>query len=231
MNRCLTTRVVGLLIVAMLGLAPIAQAADDEDRETIKPKVERRRPATSIDFAYELELSFQSLAKLGAQIEEHREAPDPVGLASAAKLLQVAEEIAGKKAPLTAAELQKEAVELAKLRSIPSELTAIASLTGNEELNELAEAAKTRDKEEQAAAKSGDASKELHGDLHVHNHSHEGFHVYANGRHLGYVHPHGERTWHLHDVHHIDARNHFHRVHRHIHGRKHHYDFYIHGDH
>ena len=229
--RSLTTP--ALMLALTFGMTGMLRAQEEasEDREVIKPKAEKYRPANSIDFAYELGLSFDSLSKLGDQIESSRDSADPVGLASAAALLEASEKVAGKKASMTAADLQKEAVELAKRRSVPAELKTLASLTGDDSLKELALAATEQDEQRRKQEEAGVATKDLHGDLHVHNHSHEGFWIYANGRRLGYVPPHGERTWHLHGIHYVDAKNRYHRLHRHIEGHKHHYDFYIHVHH
>jgi len=210
-------------IILSIGLTA---AAEDKDRMKIAPKAEKYQSAKFVDFASELELSFDSLSSLGDQIEKCRKAADPVGLANTANLLKTAEKVSGKKASLTSEELTKEAVELAKLREVPTELKAIAQLTGQGDLKQLAATL-----QEEQSKEESETDKDLDGDLHVHNHSHEGFYIYANGRYLGYVAPHGHRTWHLHHVHYVDARNRWHRYHRHIHGHVHHYDFEIRGHH
>lgn len=71
--------------------------------------------ACQVNFAKELGLSLDYLGSLGHRISQARKSPDPVDLALAAQALSVAEQVSGKQASITAEQVQKEALELAKL--------------------------------------------------------------------------------------------------------------------
>lgn len=185
------------LSTVLCGIASAEDGSDASRKEpkTFKATVEEQPSANTIDFAAALELPFQSLTTLGARIEQARRNADPVGLMNTARELAVAEELSGKKAPLTAAELEKEAVELAKLRSNPPELKAVALMVDNQEtkkaLKQAIEQAEKREAEEAAALEAGERPKHLVGDLIVDNHTHHWADIRVNGSFRGSVAPHG----------------------------------------
>jgi hypothetical protein len=198
MKKCMS---VSSFLLPVLGLAALAWGAPEEGKaKTFKVKSTEQNSATTIDFSREYGLPFESLIGLGARIEQARCSADPVGLASAANELAVAEQVSGKKASLTADALRKEAVELAKLRGDSQELKAVAMLAPlvGGELQKLAKAAATREADELAAAKEGAQSKGIFEVLDVHNHSEVWAFIYVNGRYFGRVAPYGHGHYHVH---------------------------------
>ncbi len=129
----------------VLGVAVTAVADDTQkDTQMIEAKAESGQQARFVDFSTELGLPIAALGTLGEQIDDARLAADPVKLALAAKLLEAAEAAAGKQASLTAETVLTEAVDLAKERGNPAELTTIAKLSGGPaaaDLEAVAEAA------------------------------------------------------------------------------------------
>ncbi|MCA9077732.1 MAG: hypothetical protein KDA93_22085 [Planctomycetaceae bacterium] len=215
----------------VLGLA-FAAVADDtqKDTQTVDAKAEDGRRAKFVDFAMELGLPIAALDTLGEQIDSARLASDPVDLAVAAKLLEAAEAAAGKKGSLTAETILTEAVDLAKERGNPAELSTIAKLVGGPaaaDLEAVAEAAADRE------AEAGESTRDLDGDLYVINHSHSELHVYVDGYEVGHVAPHGSRSFHVHHAHHVVARDHYgHRWTAHLeYGHYHHYVMRVHEPH
>ena len=102
-----------------------------EKKIEVESKAEKYQSAAGIDFAGSFGLSFPSLTTLGARIEQARQAADPVGLAQAANELLIAEKVSGKKAPISADDLRKQAVKMALNRQRSSELQAVALLTSD----------------------------------------------------------------------------------------------------
>jgi hypothetical protein len=113
------------LVPAAPALARSSDSTTPDDQEVVQSKGTRRVPAASVNFRKELGLPFVSLKTLGTRIDAARRAHDPVSLANCASELSVAEQVSGKKADITAAQIMKESVELAKLRRQAKEMQAL----------------------------------------------------------------------------------------------------------
>lgn len=200
--RRFTWMMTALLIAAF---AVPASRADDgqQDEETVidtmVSKSGEMAPclgACTVNFRKELKVPFEYLDGIGAVIHQARKLPDPVGLASAARSLEVAEQIAGKKASVTASVVMAEAVRLAKLRGQSQELQAVAMLASDkalqDELRQLAEAAADRQQE------PDEGSREIFGTVQVSNHTHECIRFYVDGQYHGTVHHGQSRSFHVH---------------------------------
>jgi len=212
-----------MITLFVLGLAATAVAeGEKQDTQTVEAKLESGQQAKFVDFGTELGLSIASLGTLGEQIDDARFAADPVGLAIAAKLLEAAEAASGKEGSLTSKTVLTEAVDLAKERGNPSELSIIAKLVGGSTAADLTAAAEAASDQEPEA---GESTRDLDGDLYVVNYSHSELHVYVDGREVGHVAAHRSRSFHVHHAHHAVARDHFgHRWTAHFeHGHYHHY--------
>lgn len=187
-----------LAIIALLNFVLVVAGQEKPAAKDIEIKTTgvERVVATTVDFQKSLNITFASLTSLGARIEQSRLAADPVGLATAAKELEVAEKVSGKKAAITAVELQKQAIELATIRDSSLELSAVALLVADAsaaELQKLATAAKKNEADRLAALNSGEEPKGDFHWMHVHNHHAHPVQVYHNGYHAGHVPAYG--TW------------------------------------
>jgi hypothetical protein len=176
----------------LVGLAAFADEPGAKKGEAVKQsKLEKASTARVIDFSGSLKLSFNSLTTLGSRIDQARLAADPVALALAARELAVAEKVSGHKAALTAAQLEKEAQALARLRARSKELQAVALLVDDEgaraSLHKLAQAARKREDAEAKALKAGEKSRGLRGTLTVINLHNVAMRVYTNGDYRGIV--------------------------------------------
>lgn len=228
-----------LVLNGITGLS-IAQDSGNEIKKE-ESQAEDYTSAASIDFAAKLDLGFRSLATLGARIEQCRQAPDPVGLAAAAEELAVAEKVSGKQAGVTAEELRKSAIELAKLRGDQHELQAVAMLTGDrtakKELQTEATKAAARAEELKAAAEAGEKSKGIYGQLIIDNQSHYHVDIFYNGRSVGYANGHGHAHLHIHDHSHshvfdlVAKDHHGHYWRKHVHGDYNNFHWTIHPPH
>jgi hypothetical protein len=183
-------RAMGLSGVLVAGLAAMSVAA--EIRMESRP--EKRETATSVDFNAALGLQFQSLTGLGARIEQALQAADPVGLANAAHELSVAEQVSGKEASITSAQLLERAVELARLRLIESEIKAVAAIVTDADTRQDLEAARKqaaqRAEELANALESEEAARTVPAPtLTVYNYCYTSLDVYFNGIYLGVVFP------------------------------------------
>jgi hypothetical protein len=181
--------VAAVMFVAAMS-AVVAEDKPDEKATKVETKGVPRTSAATVDFQNALGLSFDSLSTLGTRIEHCRTTADPVGLASAAKELAVAEAVSGKKAPVTSADLSKQAIGLAKLRNNSQELSAVAMLSGDDaagELKKLAVAAKQDEADRAAALAAGEEPKGDYHWMHVHNHCAQPVQIYHNGYGCGYV--------------------------------------------
>jgi hypothetical protein len=215
-----------MFVIALLATSAATFAADEEKGEgkkEIKSKSKDYLSASTIDYRAALNLSFESLTSLGARIEQARDAGDPVGLAAAANELAAAENASSKKGAITAEQLTKEAIELAKLRDNSAELTAVAFLAGDsgKSLPDLAKKAKKREAEEAAAFKAGEESKGIYNELVVENHAEVPVRIWVNGRFFGFVQAFGHAHFRVHEHHHVDldARGpHGHSWHEHVDG-------------
>jgi hypothetical protein len=159
----------------------------------LESKAETRETATSVDFNAALGLQFQSLTGLGARIEQAMQAADPVGLANAAHELAIAEQVSGKEASITSAQLLEKAVELAKLRLIESEIKAVAAnvtdANTKKELDAAAKQAAERAAEMAQALEGDEKARGVGGTLTVYNYSYASVDVYYDGVYLGVVFP------------------------------------------
>jgi hypothetical protein len=224
----------------LFGFAFVADAQDKQsdkaegkqEVEKVNSKAEQEDQARFIDFSRQLGLSIACLTDLGEKIDAARKASDPIELAMCAKLLEAAEGVVGeeKRASLTSKALLTEAVELAKMRSVPAELVTLGKLVGgkdSKDLNTLAESVI----DEQT--KSGEKTRDITGDLHVDNESHDHVDIYIDGRYVGVVPGHGHQTFHVHNAYHAVARDHEGHVWRadFHHGHYHHYDWTLHPPH
>jgi hypothetical protein len=121
----------GLVVFACLVTRP-APGADDpaeKDKEVVDSKGTPRPSAAAIPFRKELNLPLPTLSTLGTRIDAARRAHDPVALAHAAAELKVDEDVSGKKASLTSAQLATEAAQLAAIKKQEKELEAVLKVT------------------------------------------------------------------------------------------------------
>ncbi len=121
----------GLSLLGVLTLAcftpadPPGKGSAADDQQVVKSKGTPKTPAASVNFRQQLDLPFASLGTLGSRVDAARRAHDPVAMANAAHELSVAEQVSGKKASVTSAQLLKESADLAKLRRRAKELQAV----------------------------------------------------------------------------------------------------------
>lgn len=232
MKRQALSAVTAAALILFAGAVGTARADDDQKDNTetqyveIESNAEKAPRAKFVDFAGTFEMPLASLEDLGSRIDKARLDADPIEMVFAAQLLKSAEQISGKQADLTSEQLMAEAVELVKRRSVATELQTVANLVGGEQAADLREQATAV---AEAAAEESESSRDLWGHLAVANHTRDSLHVYANGREIGLIHPHGVGHFHVHSVHYLTARDHFgHRWHIHIPGHRHHYRWTIH---
>ena len=195
--------------------------------------------ACYINFGKELGTSLDFLKTIGPRISNARSTPDPVELALSAQALSVAEQVTGKKASITSEAVQSEALELAKLRGISAELSALAIIIHDpmiqKDLEKLAAVSKKREMEAREALKAGEGSRELRDTLTVINHSGECLRIMVSGRFIGEVHE-GETMsfFQVRDFNHVTRLDAYceeegHLVsHQHVHGHKHNFVWHIH---
>jgi hypothetical protein len=200
----LTSLLIGLPFLSAAETKPEIKASENVGHSTLgKESVKTCGAACSVNFGKELGLALDFLDGIGHRISTARKGPDPVDLALCSQALEVAETVSGKKAPITSAQIRTEAIDLAKLRGYSQELTAVALIVPDanvkKELQTQATIADKREKEAQAALKSGEAPKELDGTLTVANHSGECVRIYVSGRYVGEVHPGQTASYHVHD--------------------------------
>jgi len=157
--------------------------------------------ATTIAFSKELGVGFPSLISLGARIESAREKADPVGLAAAAVELAAAEKASSKHAGITSNELTKEAIALARIRSNPQELRAVAHLVGEsggaKDLLARAHKAAASEEEHMKKRKSGEATRGITRYLYVDSRLTSSLNVYVDGQYVGTVPPYGDRRYNI----------------------------------
>ena len=201
------------LLVALLAsvlaiqVAPAEETKEDDDSAVLRSSISKDGAksclgACRINFRGELNVPLNYLNSIGQRIHDARRSPDPVDLALAAQGLAVAEQIAGKKASITSAQIMAEAVQVAKLRGLSTELIALSHIVSdkavNKELAAMANAAQAREEDARAATASGDTSKEIVGTLKVINHTHECLRIMVDGRFIGTVHEGRTRNFHVH---------------------------------
>jgi hypothetical protein len=183
-------------LISCVLLAPCSIRAEDKkvgNADAIEKAVEVKhdgktktvKPVATVNFNEVFGLSFESLADLGQRIDRSRRLRDPVGLMAASMELSAMEKVSSKFAEIKSADLQKEAISLAKLRRDSNELKAVGALTKDEkasyELVALADTAEKEEKKAEAAAKSGERSKAI-GTLFVVNEKEFNVIVEVNGR-------------------------------------------------
>lgn len=134
MLRC--SAIGGLAVSVLLAVAgsPSAQqpkkaGQPPEDKQVVTSKPTKVSPAAGVKFRKDLGLPLTSLGTLGSRIDQARRSGDPVALANAASELNVAEQVAGKKASLTSNQLIAEAAELASLRKQEAELQSVLHIS------------------------------------------------------------------------------------------------------
>jgi hypothetical protein len=201
------TRVQRVITLAFfLGLAPSAFSQVGQEKAATKgteisDKGADRTLATSINFAKDLGLHFDSLLSFGARTELALRIADPVCLASLAKELSVYEQVSGKTSKLTSATLFKEAVAMAEARNDSAELKAVAQFVRDEatvnKLGRLAEVAEASEETNRQASKSGERTRGINRNLIVHNNTGWQVQVFEDGRHLGWVNPYGNYMFYI----------------------------------
>ncbi|MFN4260189.1 MAG: hypothetical protein ACK4RK_12905 [Gemmataceae bacterium] len=162
---------------------------EPDDQQAVTTKGQQRVPATTIDFNDAYGLPYSSLGTLGARIEAARKAGDPVGLAHAANELAVAEQVSGKKAPITANDVWNETIQLANMRRQVAELKAMVHMTQQQanlqaQANELKKnlaSAEQLAKTESDAARAGKEIKAVAPRITIHNNTDQYADVYVNG--------------------------------------------------
>jgi hypothetical protein len=174
------------LVFALMLMASEASWAAPPTSDTSKATPADLAPT---DIGQSLGVALPNVRTLGQRIGDARREFDPVALALASYELEAMEKLSGKTASLTANALAAEAIDLAKRRRVPEELTAVAIvLKGNSASSDLlAEAKKAAEPEE---------TKGLH-TLRVVNQTGWFVRVHVQGVHHGEVGPQQERTFHL----------------------------------
>jgi hypothetical protein len=192
------TAVVAVFLVGASLMSPWANSGEKGKGKgkEFEDKSSKQAPAASVSFTKALDLAYDSLSTLGSRIDQARKAPDPVGLASCARELAIAEQVSKKAASLTSAALMKEAAELAKQRFDATELKAVALMVGNEtvakELNTAAARAEKEEAKRIADAQAGSKSRGIQGQLHVDSRVGTTINVYVDGRYVGTMGPFGD---------------------------------------
>ena len=191
--------------LALLGLALAAGSPGLSSAQDPKPGVPPTEPAQSRnieskrekaapipDFARSFGLPFESMATLGHRLTDARLKCDPITLAMISTEIGIAEQVSGKKADITAAEVKKEAVELARMRRCEPELAAMSLMVEDKaaakELTDLASKAGQEEAERVSRFKSGEREKGVNV-LIVRNTTPVPVSVRVNGVHLGWVQP------------------------------------------
>jgi hypothetical protein len=174
-------------------------AGQDQGGQQITSESRKKTPASTIDFAGELGLGFASLKSLGPRIELARSAPDPVGLAAAAAELGVAERVAERQAALKAADLLKEAIDMARARNRPDELNAVALYAGDDSAKKDLQDRARKAGQAAASRKSGERARGITGRLYVVNNTKWYITIYVNYERVGVVNPYGAATMYVGD--------------------------------
>ncbi len=200
-----------LLVGLAVGLQTWSQAQTKDGEKKADEILELESKIVNALPSPDFPKSFDSSGTLGSRLAEARNAMDPVALSKIASEISANEKTSGKTASVTADAVQKEALDLAKLRMVSSELKSLAGLTksGEKDLTQLAaKAAK-----DEAAIKDGTERRPLRY-IKVTNKTRHRVEIYENGRRIGSVGPHSSelfRAAHLHHAGaevHLFARNH-----------------------
>lgn len=183
--------------IVLAATVDFASAAKEQvNNSSGSSKATKYVAGTTVDFSAALDLSFASLTTLGSRIEQCRIiAPDPMGLAAAAKELAVAEKVSGKKASLSSGELMREAIHIAKVRFSSRELKGLLYYVKDEDLRDeletIAQKAERDEKERSEKARLGVRARATTVNLFVHNDSLQTVRVYYNRRYVGRLKPKG----------------------------------------
>jgi hypothetical protein len=182
----------GLLSFTTIGLRTYAdeKSTKEEKRKVIKLEKANRTLASKIDFEGTFALNVPGVGALGTRIEAARTLPNPIALILLAGELRALEEVSGKKASLTAAELMKEAKEAVVYRNQPDELRVAAKLLGKETATKLLAQAEKAQKVLEARAKApASTSKGITGSLIVVNKTRWYIKIYVNDTYKGVADP------------------------------------------
>jgi len=210
--------ILGLTIGVGTGSQIQGQEGGKKEGGILKLESKREKDNTlAPDFANAFDLPFASVETLGTRLMAARKTMNPIALAMVAVEIGVNEKVSGKKAEVTAETVHKEAVELATMRFVSSELKALALLTKDtvisKELATLSQKAAKAEAEHTADFKSGIKERGIVY-LRVSNHANHHVDVYENGRYLGRVHGHSHHVFHtphLRHDHAVHLRAHDHR--------------------
>jgi hypothetical protein len=200
----------GLATLAMIGLSswgraqtPTQGKQTESETKVIRSKLEKHVLATAHDYKNVYDLPFRTLATIGHRIELARVAPDPIALAEIAGEMKIAEEVSGKKSPLTSEQLMAEAVHLVQMRHVPEELKALSLMVEDEQtkaaLKKQSEAADKFERERSARLAAGERGKGLNGTLIVVNHTDDVLYIYVDGVCVGQVQPFGTGQYFVND--------------------------------
>jgi hypothetical protein len=200
-------RTLAVLAMSVFPLLAFAADPDNPTENVVRCKFSDAKPtcgaASRVDFVQELGVSLDYLNGIGHRISVARAKPDPVELAMAGQALAVAEKVSGKQASITSAQVIGEALDLAKMRGVSTELSAIALVVTDPEaqhgLTKAVALAEKREAEAAAKTTSGESAKELFGTLRVINHSDECLRIHVSGRYVGTVHAGRTGYFHVHD--------------------------------
>ncbi len=200
--------VVLLALASFLFLSPATAQKEDKEIE-VESKAVIYKAAAAIDFRGTFGLDWQCLGSVGARIDKLRRDCDPVALALVAKEVQIAEEISGKEATITAEKLLKEAIVMVKERDHSSELQALAKLIKDSAVSDALQAqakdAKIREDKEAMKFKAGEEDRGIHY-LRVRNNHYYPAHVHVNSHVVGTVPKRSTRTFHLPHAQYLNAK-------------------------
>jgi hypothetical protein len=190
MFRSLSVALLVLGVGAAAVLTPSVRSADDKDKkgEVIKTNAKDTPLARTIDFPEALGVHVPSLLTLGGRIDLAREEANPVCLALAAKELAAAEKAGGKMAAVKAADLEKEAAEMAARRVNADEIKIVQGLVSEEKCQKLLE---------EALAKTKERTKGITGTCRVVNTSGRTVAIYINDQYRGWVNNNDEREFYV----------------------------------
>jgi hypothetical protein len=175
---------------------PSAVGGDKTGGKTLEVKDSKTgTSAEGVSFTKELGVSYPSLLTLAGRIEQARQAPDPIALAAAARELAAAEVASGKTAAVKSDDLIKEAIDLAKARSNPTEMKAVAALVGAKAGQDLRAAIPAAEKwaaKVKADREAGVKTRGITGQLHADSRYGRWITVHVNGRNVGSMPPMGD---------------------------------------
>jgi hypothetical protein len=178
MLRSLSVALLVLGVGCAALLTPSVRSADDKKGEKFKDSPKEVTLARTIDFPEALGVHVPSLLTLGGRIDLARVEANPVCLALAAQELAAAEKAGGKMAAVKAADLEKEAAEMAARRARAGEIKMVQSLVTDEKCQKLLE---------EGLAKTKERRKGITGGVTVVNSSGYTVTIYVNDMYKGWV--------------------------------------------